>query len=210
MRGLLRNNFYSMSDCILLSAVIVALLALVALFVESMLSWIITVAIFMYPINIGASLQTDETSKWMKFEITMPVSRKTIVQCKYLSYLMLVVIGIMSSLLIVFLATLMGHDLDMTGIFRAFSTGLSVALLVGAFMYPLILISSATKSELIIIASAIVSVVIITLLGAILVQVMGSATATTLAVRTALVIISALCLVASYFVSVHLHRKKEF
>lgn len=207
MRGLLRNNYYSMSDNMMVSAIIVTLVGVLSLVVGN-LSWAISVSIFMFPLNIGTSLQTDEASKWTKFEITMPISRKTIVQCKYLSYLMLVLIGMIFSLVIVSIAVLLGFEIDMGIIFNSFSTGLCVSLLVGSILYPLILISSATKIELIIIVATIAAFIFISVLSMFLSQTIN--TLNDFTIRTALIVISTLCFMGSYLMSVHLHRKKEF
>ena len=86
MRGLIRNNLYSMESNILLAFVLSAFLAVSALLMKSPAAtpYIIAIQVFLFVVNIGTSLRADEISKWSKYEITLPVSRGDLVLAKYI------------------------------------------------------------------------------------------------------------------------------
>lgn len=209
MKGLLRNNYYSMQESMKLSAIMVLFLGVVAAFLgNSFLTMAISVPILIFPINIGSSLQTDETSNWNKFEITLPVSRSSIIKCKYLSFLMLVLTGLICSFLIFLLFVILGHDIKISVVAYSYFFGLSMAILTGSLMYPLILKFGASKSELVIIISVIGASAFFTGLWLIMSLMIKSADMRLSAGITA-TIFSFLCFIISYFVSVRIHSKKE-
>lgn len=211
MKGLFRNNFYSMQEGIKLSALAMCLAGTPMLLIgnSAAINLLISIAVLVFPINIGASLQTDETSKWNKFEITLPVSRRTIIKCKYLSYLVLLLIGLICSAVIILFAQLLGHELvaQRTAFFLLYGTAL--ALFIGAFLYPLILAFGAVKSELFIVVSTACAMVAIA----------GISTAVGLFIKgvnfnsslsgSILSVVSLLCFSISYLISVRIHSKKE-
>ena len=84
-----------MASNIQLSFIIAAVMALVPIvFREDMLlSMILAVQIFIFVVNTGTSLRVDETSKWSKFELTLPVRRHTIVRAKYVTFVLLILMG---------------------------------------------------------------------------------------------------------------------
>ena len=62
MRGLIRNNLYSMQSSIILAFVLSAFLAVSSLFIKSDISTplIIAIQVFLFVVNIGTSLRADE------------------------------------------------------------------------------------------------------------------------------------------------------
>lgn len=84
MQGLLLNNFYSMQNNIKTSFGI-ALCLLFVSFVAgdtSVLNAVIAAQIMVFPVNVGASLQIDEASKWSRIEITLPIKKENYYQCQ--------------------------------------------------------------------------------------------------------------------------------
>ena len=64
MRGLIRNNLYSMESNIILAFALSAFLAVSSLFISpAATQFIIAVQIFLFVVNIGTSLRADEISK---------------------------------------------------------------------------------------------------------------------------------------------------
>lgn len=211
MKGLLRNNYYSMQENMKLSLMIALFIGVLAAFVgNSLFTVAISVAIFIFPLNIGASLQTDETSKWNKFEITMPVSRKTVVLCKYLSYLMLTLIGTFCSFVTVLLFIILGHSIEMHTIVFSYFNGLSLAMFTGALMYPILLKFGALKSELIIVISVILSMGCTVVIGLVMGGLVWGAKVSQLSVSAVSMFVSVIFFVVSFFISVRIHAKKEF
>lgn len=211
MKGLLLNNYYSMLENIKLSTLIALFLTVMAIFFgQTFLSIAIAVSIAIFPVNIGSSLQKDETSKWNKFEITVPVKRRSIVLCKYLSYLALVCVGLLSSLVIVFLTVCLGHTIEAQSVTYGLAYGLSLTLFTGAFLYPALLKLGAFKSELLILVSALLALVCMTGLSMMMIMLFGGLELRSLSLGLTVTMISLICFICSYFVSVRIHSTKEF
>ena len=130
MKGLLIKYFYNMKDNMgstIITAVCIGLLLVIngnpAMFVLA-----ITLA--------GGSLAStcikmDETAKWGKYEITMPVSRKTIVLEKYILMFLLTVVGMIIGTLGSLLAGTLLHNLNMEQLLLYISVGFSLAMVSG-------------------------------------------------------------------------------
>lgn len=215
MKGLLLNNYYSMAENIKLSVVCVAILAMIALMVgEAIAVVMVAVTIFIFPVNIGSSLQTDESAKWNKFELTTPVRRAQIIQAKYLSYLVMVAIGVACAAVLMGLLVVMNRAPEMSEMGYGFFYGLNLAMFSGVFLYPLLLCFGAMKSELcIIIAAALGAVVMMGIWVAAWLMLLSLGM--TVPYRSpqaglAVVAAAAFLLMLSYGVSVWLYKRKEF
>lgn len=212
MKGLLRNNYYSMQENIKLSFILVLFIGIITIVLDNALqTFTIAAVIVMFPINIGSSLQTDETSKWNKFETTIPVRRRSIVKCKYFSYLMLIGMGTLSSIVIALISLLIKGGANMQGIVWPFCYGISLSLFSGSLMYPCLLKFGALKSELIIIVSAMVGMFLTIGTSSVVLMVTGALDMKN-NVLCGIVssIVALLCFLISYYVSVSIHGKKEF
>ena len=68
MRGLIRNNFYSMENNIKISFMIALFAAVVSFFVkhDALIPMIISMQLFIFIVNVGTSLHADVVSKWNK------------------------------------------------------------------------------------------------------------------------------------------------
>lgn len=211
MKGLLLNNYYSMQENIKLSAIIVFILFIgLVIAGDSIFVTALIMSITIYPLNIASSLQMDETSKWNKFEITIPVGRKTIVRAKYFSYLLLVMIGLFSSLLLAGFYIISGKEINTILFTYSICLGLSLSLLTGTFLYPFLLKFGAYKSEMYIILSFTLSGALIVLVWICMRMLIGELSFISPSVGILNVIISIICFPISYLISVHIHLEKEF
>ena len=109
---------------------------------------------FMFVANIGTALNTDVTSKWSNFEITLPVRRVDIVKARYLSFLILILCGVFMSALTSFLTVFVFKKLSADALIFGLSFGVSLSLLTSSFMYPIMLKIGTEKNEIIIFACA--------------------------------------------------------
>lgn len=153
MRGLLLNNIYSMQDNLKISLGIAFLLIFVPFAVgdPTLLNAVIAAQIFVFAVNVGSSLQVDETSKWSRMEITLPIKRKTIIYAKYLSFIMLILTGTAVSLFTPLLFHLRGADPAGTiELSAGYSFGLSLSLSTISIFYPAILKWGVEKTEMMI------------------------------------------------------------
>lgn len=212
MRGLVRNNFYSMSSNIYLSFIIAAVLALVSvIFREALLtSMILAVQIFIFVVHTGASLRIDETSKWSKFELTLPIRRHTIVSAKYASFALLILMGILSSLLTLAACYVTGLSLDPSIVIFSYGFGLTLAITSVALMYPIMLKIGTEKNELIVFFSGFAAIGIMLLLAALLAPFTGGMQFRHPLVSIVSACTSMLLFIISYLVSIRIHRTKEF
>lgn len=155
MNGLVANNFYSMQDNIKLSLMISLPISIVPLLIgdPGMIPMIIAIQTFIFASNTGTSLKMDESSKWNRFEITLPVTRNSIIGAKYISFLMLIAMGVAVSLVTVTLQSLWGEP-SAELLFTGYSFGLQLALTTIAIVYPLILKIGAEKSDTLLFVAA--------------------------------------------------------
>lgn len=212
MTGLIRNNFYSMESNIKLSFLLSVVIAAVPCLTGSqkMLSTMVAVQILLFVVNTGSSLQADEAAKWNKFEITLPVERRTIIGAKYITMAVLVFLGLIMGGLTTLLTGMTGMDIKPAYVIWGFGFGLSLSLTSVAFMYPAMLKLGTEKSEMIICISAFCAVGIINIIGVVLSPIIGSWNYQHPVKGVALTIISFGLYLLSYAVALGIHRRKEF
>lgn len=156
MKGLLRNNFYSMSTNLQLSFFVAFVLIFFPMIIseKSIISVILAVQSCIFIVNIGTALNTDTTSKWSNFEITLPVKRNDIITARYISFLLLILCGILMSAITSILTVVVFKTVSINTIIFGFTFGISLSLLTASFMYPIMLKIGTEKNELIILICA--------------------------------------------------------
>lgn len=212
MRGLILNNFYSMEDTIKLSFIIAVFSAILSLGINSpnILSAIISCQFFMIIGNISASLQVDESSKWNKMEITLPVTRGDIITAKYISFIGLLLLGALFGLITLVITFIKGVPLSISAILGGYTFGLSATITTIAILYPLILKFGAKKSETMLFASAGAAIGICLSVRVILNLLIKGVNFNSTQAGIVTTILSLLIFILSYFISVNIHRKKNF
>ncbi|ETT50745.1 ABC-2 transporter permease [Paenibacillus sp. FSL H7-0756] len=212
MRGLLLNNYYSLQNTIKTSLGIALMLALVPLAVinNSILNAIIGAQILVFVVSIGASLQADEASKWNRFEITLPIRRRTVVYAKYLSFLLLILMGTATSLITIGVIYAKGVDTSGWSLSTGFTFGLSLAITTLAVYYPVVLKFGVDKSELMVMVAAGIAVVLRVLVWLLLGQYMDGVNFNGPETGYASLLLAVLLFAISYVTAVRIHRNKEF
>lgn len=212
MKGLIRNNLYSMENSILIAFIISIFLAIVPFggVNPTLLPMIISIQIFVFVVNIGTSLRADETAKWSKFELTLPIKRSNLVLAKYVSIIILILMGIVMGTATMVLSSYYDHAVSHSALIYGFEYGLTLSIFSTSIMYPLSLKLGAGKSEIIFIISAFATLGIMLLIAATL-----SPWTEGMNLRHPLVgavssIVAIVAFVLSYFVSVIIHNRKEF
>lgn len=211
MKGLIRNNLYSMGSSILIAFVIAVFLAIVPLggINPALLPMIISIQIFVFVVNISTSLRADEIAKWSKFELTLPIKRSDIVLAKYVSIIILLLIGITIAMITMALTRYYG-DANHAVLIYGFEYGVTLSILSTSIMYPLSLKLGVEKSELIFIISAFATIGIMFLIAAVLSTWTGGMNMRHPLVGAVSVIVAIVAFVLSYFVSVIVHNGTEF
>ena len=212
MRGLIRNNLYSMESSIILAFVLSAFLAVSSLFMKSDISTplIIAIQVFLFVVNIGTSLRADEVSKWSKYEITLPVSRGKLVLAKYISVVILLVFGMLMGTVTALLSSISGQSMTLPTLLRGFEVGLTLSFFSIAVMYPLVLKLGIEKNELILILSTFGAIGMQLLTAACLAKWTDGMNMRHPLVEAAAALIAMIMFFVSYFVSVKVHKSKEF
>lgn len=212
MRGLIRNNFYSMENNIKMSFIIALFLTVVSFFVkhDAFIQMIIAMQLFIFIVNVGTSLHADVVSKWNKFERTLPIKYNDIIKAKYISFAILILLGIvMGSITTIYAYVTNGYS-NVQSIFYGYEFGLTLSATTAGIMYPLMLKIGTEKNEMIMILSAIAAVGLLILLSAILKPLTGEMNMKHPLVGIVSAIVAVVIFIASYFVSVKIYQHKEF
>ncbi|WP_151734948.1 ABC-2 transporter permease ['Paenibacillus yunnanensis' Narsing Rao et al. 2020] len=211
MKGLLINNYYSMQDNIKLSFGIALAVVLIPLFASGskVMSMIIAVQTFVFASNMGTSLQMDETSKWNKWELTLPVTRTAVINAKYISFIFLITMGLASSLVTLLLHGFIG-ELDVNAVIDGYLFGLQLAITSIAIVYPLILKLGAEKSDVLLLTAAGLSIGLKMVIWYILYMFNNDINFNGRTVGIVSTLAALLLFAVSYLISARIQRHKEF
>lgn len=156
MKGLVRNNFYSMETNLQLAFGISVILIFAPIIAggESIFSIVLAIQSFIFVGNIGAALNVDVSSKWSNFELTMPVKRTDIVKAKYISFVFLILCGVFMSALTSLLSAFVIKTVSVDSIIWGVSFGVSLSFIATSLMYPAMLKLGTEKNELILMICA--------------------------------------------------------
>lgn len=212
MKGLIRNNFYSMEGNIKISFIIALFLTVVAFFVKhnAVIQMIMAMQIFIFIVNVGTALHADVISKWNKFERTLPVKYNDIIKAKYISFVILFVFGIvMGSITAICIYVTNGFS-NIQSVFYGYEFGLTLAATTAGIMYPLMLKIGTEKNEILMILSAIASIGLLVLISALLTPLTGEMNMKHSLVGIVSTIVAIVIFIGSYFVSIKIYRHKEF
>lgn len=212
MKGLIQNNLYSMENSILIAFIISVFLAILPLsgVNPTFLPMIISMQIFVFVVNICTSLRADETAKWNKFELTLPVKRSNLVLAKYLSIIILIFIGMIMGTVTMVLSSHFDYTVSRSMLVYGFEYGLTLSILSMSIMYPLTLVLGAEKSEIIFILSAFAAIGIMLLIARVLSTWTEGMNLRHPLVGAVSVMVAIAAFILSYFVSVIIHNRKEF
>ena len=212
MKGLIRNNFYSMESNVKISFIIALFLSVVAFFVKhsAFIQMIIAMQVFIFIVNVGTSLHADVVSKWNKFELTLPVKYNDIIKAKYISFAMLFLCGGVMGSITAISVYVASDNSNMQFVLYGYEFGLTLAATTAGIMYPLMLKIGTEKNELIMILSGIASIGLLVLVSAALTPLTGEMNMKHSLVGKVSTIVALAIFIISYFVSVRIYRHKEF
>lgn len=157
MKGLLRNNIYSMKTNLQTAFIIALICSIIPIFEKRILLIVLCVQFLVFIVNLGNSMSVDVNSRWNKFELTLPVKRNDIVNAKYLSFLILILLGLIMAIMTI-AATLVTHpEVSITEVIFGIGLGFSVSTITISIAYPIMLKLGTEKNEIIIFLSTCVS-----------------------------------------------------
>lgn len=186
--------------------------AVVSFFVKQdvLIQMIIAMQLFIFIVNVGTSLHADVVSKWNKFELTLPIKSNDIIKAKYISFAILILLGIVMGSITAIYAYVTSGVSNVQSIFYGYEFGLTLSAATAGIMYPLMLKLGTEKNEMIMILSAIAAVGLLVLLSAILTPLTGEVNMKHPLVGIVSSIVAVVIFIGSYFVSVKIYRHKEF
>ncbi len=154
MKGLIRNNIYTVAGSLKLT-IIMSLLTTLAIsigvffdYIDYSIIHIVVLAQITGASGLtGTAFQQDIKYKWSKFELTLPVTKKDIIRARYISFLFYLLIGVATAILTTFIGWRLTPDIDFERIGFSFSFGIVFGLLLPSFIYPLNLLFGEDKAD---------------------------------------------------------------
>ena len=216
MKGLLRIYYYSVEKNLKSSiklCCIIDVVAIVLVLLDADIYHIAGMAIGAQVAQFGtvslAVMQSGITSKWNKFEITLPISKADVINARYISFLLYTIIGLGISCVGMLLLNVAVGAVTFAWPNSAFAAGLIFSLIHPATVQTLILMFGMDKfSELSSIASAmnIAVLLVITVIPARALK--GLESVNFISFMIVMIVMIVLFLV-SYFTSLALYKNRE-
>ncbi len=154
------------------------------------------------------SITSDSASKWNKNVITMPVSRNQIIGEKFLFYILLAVLGLVTALIPCVVLACFGTDITLHSLLLYGSIGISATLLAGGISLPCAYLFDPEKLQIVFMMSFMAGAGIITGL-ALLINLVFPVKENILLAFNIVLIISAIWFFISYRVAVKVYRKLD-
>lgn len=211
MKGLILKDLLNMKSSLKMFTLMVVIYAVVFI-PQGNSSFMAGFTILISTILIVTTMAYDDTAKWDKYALTMPLTRKDIVLSKYLVMICFSVIGAVVGVVFTLVAGIFQKNLAILATLLQVGIILSVALIFGSLLLPLMYKFGVEKARLIMILCALLPTGVVILLSQFF---KNSATPVIsedllLGILYATPIIAIAALVLSFLASVHIYKKKEF
>lgn len=154
------------------------------------------------------SITSDAASKWNKNVITMPVSRNQIIGEKFLFYILLAVLGMLTALVPCTALACFGMDITLHSLLLYGSIGMSATLLAGGISLPCAYLFDPEKSQIVFMMSFMASTGIITGL-VLLINLVFTVKKNILLAFQIVLIISVIWFFISYRIAVKVYQKQD-
>lgn len=216
MKGLIRNNFYNVEGALKITVFIgfIAIIAIVAAGIffphsAALAPAAISGILGAFGALAGTAIQKDGASKWNKFELTMPISRKDVIKARYISFLLYILLGILMAILSVLLYDVVTGATNYERVGYGFVFGIAFAMSIPTFMTPLVLIFGIDKNEALLMVSVVISLFMFFGCSAILTPFLSNFSNANLVFRIGYFILSIILYLLSYLFSLFLYKRKE-
>ena len=154
------------------------------------------------------SITSDAASKWNKNVITMPVSRNQIIGEKFLFYILLAVLGMLTALVPCAVIASFGMDITLRSLLLYGSIGMSATLLAGGISLPCAYLFDPEKSQIVFMMSFMAGTGIITGL-VLLINLLFPVKENILLAFHIVLIISVIWFFISYRIAVKVYQKRD-
>ncbi len=147
MKGLLLKDYYLINSILYIILVVFAVVGIGMSFLSS--TWVLTViATVMLGMISVTTINMDRSSGWRKVSGVLPVSKETIMDSKYILYLLLSGTGLLSGIFLSVMVSLFKGQMDYHAMLLFASIGVAMALLSGSMTIPFAFLFSEEKSML--------------------------------------------------------------
>ena len=154
------------------------------------------------------SITSDAASKWNKNVITMPVSRNQIIGEKFLFYILLAILGMLTALVPCAVIACFGMDITLRSLLLYGSIGMSATMLAGGISLPCAYLFDPEKSQIVFMMSFMAGAGIITGL-VLLINLVFPVKKNILLAFQIVLIISVIWFFISYRIAVKVYRKRD-
>lgn len=209
MKGLLLKDFYCLKQN--LKYMFFVLLLFGIIFIPQGNNGFSSVLIMLFAMMVITTLSYDHAGKWDNFALTMPITRKMLVQSKYVLLLLMLLAGIVISLLCSVIGAAFKGFLDFTETGVEIGTVAMVAVWMASLLLPLIYKFGVERARLFLMLVFALPVVIIMVVTSMFKDVsMPNITPEQLAPLAAVLpILTIFVYIVSYMISVKIYQKKE-
>lgn len=212
MKGLILNNLYSVDKSIKSSSLLTVVAVILLLLTKNPMALRVVAFLpfFLIPVHAFEILKYDAMSGWNKYETILPVTRKRIVESKYITFLLLFTFSVLIVFVIVFTFHIFMFPIVHTIILSYSLRGMGLVLCMAAVLYPLTYKLGTEKSDSIMIGSVCFSLGIFFSISLILQMFIGDVEDIDWKFSTIFFIVSTILFGISYLISINIYKNKEF
>lgn len=217
MKGLVRNNFYASFSNIKWYSVIMLLLGIFVIAMDrevpSLLINYTLICMAGFSFNAISCMEKENTSKWEKYKLTLPIKRTDIIKSHYVNHTIWILTGFFFAVICVSLSIFLhGFPFDKTtDLLMLLVTGIAISLLLGAIFFPLYYLVGTDKKEAIATTSMLFTIMIFGGLIGLSNYFFAPMSPMQLTVTAILLAVISLCIyLLSYPLTVKIFRRKEY
>ncbi|MDE5865710.1 MAG: ABC-2 transporter permease [Lachnospiraceae bacterium] len=214
MKGLLKNNFFTVCTSAKTFSIFMLMLGIfvVSVISQPLLIGYVLLGMVGFSINAATSIKKEFASKWGKYKLTLPVKRTDIVKSYFISQLLWLFIGALFAGLIISLSwRLHGCPFDNSiDTISLFALGISISLFTGSFFFPLFYLGGEDRSDAFLIISLLCGVGIALVIVSTINYYLDPGRTTILLGAAVLIICSLLMFALSYLLTVNIFNRKEY
>ena len=207
MKGILVKDLYIARSNILVTIVSLVVLGFGLSFLLE-ISALLVLAPVAATTAVFISITSDASSKWNKNVVTMPVSRQQIIGEKFLFYILLAILGLLTALVPCVVLACFGMDITLYSLCMYGAIGISAALLAGGLSLPCAYLFDPEKSQIVFMMSFMAGTGIITGL-VLFINLIFPVKENLLLAFTIVLIISVIWFFISYRIAVKVYQKRD-
>ena len=213
MKGLLKNNVYTVWANIKVFSVFMLVLGIFVIAVRDQplqISYVM-VGIVGFSVSAIVGVKNEFVSKWGKYKLTLPVKRTDIVGSYFINQIIWLLAGTLFTGMITGLSWFLhGCPFDQSvDALTLVALGVSISLFMGAMFFPLFYLGGTERSDVFLVITLLCAFGIDLAITTVINELLDPGITTILFGASALTACSLLAFVLSYLLSVYIFRKKQ-